>query len=187
VVPSFGDAARAAALRTGFVRRESDKGIVLEAQVDGPRIDEAFMSIVERLPAADNIEVKVMDHHDSAGTTEVWLTPRLDVKKAIRILDDHDIELLHNGHVEVSIYLRAQRSTLRLGEHKTIVWLSEDAALTDQVAGWLRAQELEQAAELATISQVGHFHWRPAATSARRRLVEKLKKLGMRMVDSWKA
>lgn len=189
VVPSFGDAAKAATLRPGFARRAPARGgsIVLEAQLDRADVDEALLSIVERLPAADNVEVKVMDHHDGAGTTEVWLTPRLDVKRAIRLLDDHDIELLHNGHVEVSLYLRAQRSTLRLGEHKTLVWLSEDEALSEQVRGWMRGLELEEREELPTIAQLGHYHWRPAATSTRRRLVEHLKKLGMRLVDSWKS
>jgi hypothetical protein len=189
IVPSFGDAARAAALREGFARRVLDGGhggTVIEAVVDGPRTDEVLMSIVERLPAADNVEVKVLHTYDGAGTTEVWLTPRLDVKKTIRLLDEHDIELLHNGHVELSIYLRAQKATLRLGEHKTIAWLSQDPAQADQAASWLRAAGLEELPELATIAELGHFHWRPAATSPRRRLVERLKKLGMRQVDSWK-
>jgi hypothetical protein len=187
VVPSFADVARAAAVREGFARRALEGGgEVVEAVVDGPRVDEALLSIVERLPAADNVEVKVLHTYDGAGSTDVWLTPRLDVKKAIRLLDDHDIELLHNGHVEVSIYLRAQKATLRLGEHKTIAWMSEDPALAERAAGWLRLAGLEEAPELVTIADVGHFHWRPAATSPRRRLIEHLKKLGMRQVDSWK-
>jgi hypothetical protein len=189
VVPSFGDAAPAAAMREGFARRALDGeggGTVVEAVVDGPRLDEALLSIVERLPSADNVEVKVLHTYDGAGTTEVWLTPRLDVRKVIRILDDHDIELLHNGHVEVSIYLRAQKATLRLGEHKTIAWMSEDAALADQAAAWMRAAGLEELPALTTLADVGHFHWRPAATSPRRRLIERLKRLGMRLVDSYK-
>ena len=115
IVPSFGDAARAATLREGFGRRAlggDPAGTVVEAVADGPRTDEVFLSIVERLPAADNVEIKVLHTYDSAGSTDVWLSPRLDVKKTIRLLDDHDVELLHNGHIELSIYLRAQKATL---------------------------------------------------------------------------
>lgn len=183
VVPSFGDAARAATVREGFTRRD---GGVIEAVVDGPRTDDVLLGLVEKLPAADNVEVRVMDHHDGGASIDVWLTPRIDAKKVIRLLDDEDIELLHNGHVEVSIYLRAQRSTLKLGEHKTIVWLSEDVALSDQLVSWLCAMGLEERAELPTIAQMGHFHWRPAATSPRKRLEDRLKKLGLRQVDSIK-
>ena len=183
VVPSFGDATRAAAVREGYARKG---GGVIEAVVEGRRTDDVLLGLVEKLPAADNVEIRVMDHHDGAGVIDVWLTPRIDARKALRLLDDEDIELLHNGHVEVSIYLRAQRSTLKLGEHKTIVWLSEDAALSDQLAGWLAAADLPERAELPTIAQVGHFHWRPAATSPRRRLGERLKKLGLRVVDTIK-
>jgi len=190
VVPSFADAARAATLREGFTRRAiggDHPGTVVEAVIDGPRVDEVLLTIVEKLPAADNVEIKVLHTYDSAGSTEVWLSPRLDVKRTIRLLDDHDIELLHNGHIELSIYLRAQKSTLRLGEHKTIAWLSEGGAAADQAAAWLRAEGLEEAPAQGTLADVGHFHWRPAASSPRRRLIERLKKLGMRLVDSWKA
>jgi hypothetical protein len=187
VVPSFGDAARAAAMKEGYARRTGDVS-VLEALVEGPRLDDVLLGFVEKLPAADNVEVKVLDHHDSAATTDVFLSPRIDVRKAIRLLDDNDIELLHNGHVEVSIYLRAQRSTLRLTEHKTIVWVSEDDDLTGKIAGWMRDVGLEENPDLGSLSQLGHFHWRPAATSPRKRLIDRLRsRMGMRQVDSWKA
>jgi hypothetical protein len=185
VVPSLGDAERAATLREGWARRPGELG-VLEALVGGDRLDEVFLDLVEHLPVADNLEVKVLDHHDGGGETEVWLSPRIDVKRALRWLDDHDIELLHNGHVEVSIYLREQGSTLALTEHQTIVWLSEDAELTEEVAGWLGAAGLAEVPELTTLARLGHFHWRPAATSPRRRLCERLRRLGLRQVDSWK-
>ena len=186
VVPSFADAARAASLREGFTRHGGDAH-VLEAMVEGPRLDEVLLALVEKLPAADNIEVKVLDHHDSAPTTDVFLSPRIDARKALELLDENDIELLHNGHVEVSIYLRAQHSTLRLTEHKTLVWISEDDALTSSVAGWMRDAGLAELAEFDTIADVGHFHWRPAATSPRKRLIDRLRRMGMRQVDSWKA
>jgi len=184
VVPSLGDAERAATLREGWTRRAGELA-VLEALVGGDRLAEIFLDLVERLPAADNLEVKIMDHHDNGAETEVWLSPRIDGRRALRWLDDHDIELLSNGHLEVSIYLREQGSTLTLTEHQTIVWLSGDADLTDEVAGWLAEAELEELPELATLAQLGHFHWRPAATSPRRRLCERLRRLGLRQVDSW--
>ena len=186
VVPSFTDLARTAQIAPGFARKTRNGAVLIEAIADGPALDEVLLDLVERLPAADNVEVKVLDHHDAGGSTDVWLTPRINVKKAITFLDEHDVELLHNGHVEVSIYLRAQRSTLRLGEHKTIGWLSEDAELTERVIGWLKHAGLAERDAQTTLADVAHFHWRPAATQPRRRLLDHLKREGLRQVDSYK-
>ncbi len=140
--------------------------------------------MLDRLPAADNLEIKVTDHHDDHGTTEVWLSPRLGVKKALHWLDEQDVEWLHNGHLELAIYLRQQRSTLRLTEHKTMVWVSDDADLTTQVATWL-GEAVPERETMTTLAQLGHFHWRPAASSARPRLLDRLRRRGLRRVDAW--
>ena len=85
VVPSLSASAhKLGAIKAGWVRHPDDKLVVLEAQLDGEAVTEAFLGLVEKLPVADNLEVRVMDHHDGGGATEVWLTPRIDVKKAIR-------------------------------------------------------------------------------------------------------
>ena len=158
----------------------------IEAVVSGDRIVEIFMQLVELLPAADNIEIKVTGHHDGAGTTEVWLTPRLgEVNKAIRFLDDHDVELLGNGHVELAVYLRKQRSTLRMTEHKTIVWLTEEPELVDTFARWLVARDLPAVDPLPLVSSVDHYHWRPVSTKSRKKLLQHLTRLRLRRVDSW--
>jgi hypothetical protein len=128
----------------------------------------------------------VTGHHDGAGTTEVWLTPRLgEVNKAIRFLDDHDVELLGNGHVEVAVYLRKQRSTLRVTEHKTIVWLTEEPELVETFTGWLAARDLPPVDPLPLVSSVDHYHWRQVGTRSRKKLLQHLHRLRLRRVDSW--
>lgn len=185
VLPTIEGARRLGAPRAGFARRRHDAAHVVEAMVPGDRLIETFMQRVEQLPAADNVEIKVAGHHDGAGQTEVWLTPRIDVKKAIRFLDDHDVELLGSGHVEVSIYLRAQRATLRLTEHKTIVWVCEDDATADEMSGWLAARDLAPVPAIAEIASVAHYHWRGAKTLPRKKLLERLHRLRLRRVDGW--
>ena len=185
VVPSFGDAARAAAAVEGWTRRTATGLTVVEAQVAGDRLTEVFLDLVERLPVADNLEVKVLAHHDDAGTTEVWLSPHLDVRRAIHFLDDHDVELIDNGHVELSVYLRGERSTLRLGEHKTLVWISETADTADRFTGWLADLDIVEKSGLETIGDLDHFHFRPARSSSRSKLQARLRRLRLRKVDAW--
>jgi hypothetical protein len=177
---------RLAAIRPGWIRHADDALTILEAQVAGDAVTEAFLGIVERLPVADNLEVRVLDHHDGGGADQVWLSPRLDVKRAIRFLDDHDVELIQNGHVELSLYLRKERSTLRLTEHKTIVWLSDDASTAARFIGWLTDPDVGLArdplAELVTVGSGAHFHYRPPRSSARGRLEARLAAMKLRKV-----
>jgi len=188
LLPSLDHAAAAtAAAVEGWVRRPVETIAVIEAQVTGDRTVETFLELVERLPAADNIEVKVFGHYDDAGATEVWLSPRLDVRRAIRFLDDHDVELIDNGHVELSLYLRQERSTLRLTEHKTIVWMSEEQATVERFTGWLAALKVPAAPELVTLGDLDHYHYRPARSSPRGRLIERLKRMRLRKVDAYDA
>lgn len=186
VLPTLDGAARLGPPAEGHRRTDHDGTIAIEAVVAGDRLAEVFLDCVERLPTADNVEVRVTGHHDGAGSTEVWLTPRFgDVRRAIRFLDDHDVELIANGHVELGVYLRAQKSTLRLTEHKTIVWVTEDADHVAPFVARMDAHGIPATDALTLVSSVDHHHWRPASTRPRAKLLHHLHKLRLRKVDSW--
>jgi hypothetical protein len=171
----------------GYVIRPDPGLFVIEAQTDADHVIDLFLGMVERLPAGDNLEVRVLDHFEDAGATDVWLTSRVNAKKILRFLDDFDVELIGNGHVELSVYVRAQHATLRLTEHKTVVWLAEDRALEVEVLGWLHALEVPPVpddGELVTIAAAPHFHYRPAKSRDRKKLGEELYRQRLRRVDT---
>jgi hypothetical protein len=171
-------------LREGWVEHRDDHLLVIEAQVAGDRLTDVFLGLVEQLPSADNLEIKIAEHHDGGVAGEqVWLSPRIDVRRAIRLLDDHDAEWIDDGHVELSIYVRKEHSTLRLAEHRTIVWLSDDRSTRDRFAGWLAAANVPAATQLTRIADLAHFHYRGPRTHARPKLAAKLKSMQMRRVD----
>lgn len=172
--------------RAGYVLLDAvgEPGLhVIEAQVAGEELAEAFLGWVERLPAADNLEVRLMHHFEDAGTTEVWLTPRVVVKQVIRFLDAHDKELIANGFVELAVYLRKEKSTLRLTQHKTLEWTSFDEASIARSQKVLAELGVPQVVELVRASEQQHFHVRPAGTKDRAGLAKLLSKLRMRVVD----
>src|SRR4051794_40245652 len=113
VLPSLAGAKAVLGASAGWAVRPQ-KLLVIEAQVAAEHLTDVFMGMIERLPAGDNLEVRVLDHFEDAGTTDVWLTSRVTAKKIIRFLDDHDEELFGNGHLELSIYVRSHKATLRL-------------------------------------------------------------------------
>jgi hypothetical protein len=186
VLPSLPSAASFVGARPGWVQHEDDKLLVIEAQVEADKLTDLFLGIIEKLPAADNLEVRVLDHFEDGKTTDVWLTSRVNAKKILRFLDDHDEELLGNGHLEISVYVRRYRATLRLTEHKTVVWIAEDNALKDEFATWLKELGVPRIDKLLCVRDGAHFHYRPAKSRDRAKLGEELYRQRLRKVDSLK-
>ena len=187
VLPQLSRAAAAGGVRRGWVVRPHPDLLVIEAQSDADHLTDLFMGIIERLPRADNLEVRMQDHFEDAGRAEVWLTSRVDARRILRFLDDHDAELFGNGHLELSIYVRAHNATLRLTEHKTVVWLAGERALEADVKRWLGELAIPPADALVTVKDVSHFHYRPASSRDRKKLGEELYRHRLRRVDLLKA
>ena len=157
---------------------------MIEAQTDAGHLTDLFMGMIERLPRADNLEVRMQEHFEDAGRAEVWLTSRVDARWILRFLDDHDVELFGNGHLELSVYVRAHRATLRLTEHKTVVWLASECALEADVRRWLGELAIPRVEALVTIKDAPHFHYRPAKSRDRKKLGEELYRQRLRRVDT---
>ncbi len=194
VLPSLASPPVYAGAAPGWVTRPESKLLVIEAQTTDDKLVDLFLGIVERLPSGDNLEIRMLDHFEDAGTTDIWLTSRVDAKKILRFIDDHDTELIGNGHLEVSIYVRAHKATLRLTEHKTVVWIAEERALETEVTGWLKdlgvprvesqGPEAARSGSLVTVREGAHFHYRPAKSRDRKKLGEELFRQRLRRVDA---
>jgi hypothetical protein len=184
VLPVLSRAAAAGAARRGWIVRPDPDLLVIEAQTTADHLTDLFLGMIERLPSADNLEVRLLDHFDDAGRADVWLTSRVDARRILRFLDDHDEELLGNGHLELSVYVRAQRATLRLTEHKTVVWLAGDRALEADVRRWLRELAVPEVDALVTVKDAPHFHYRPARSRDRKKLGDELYRQRLRRVDT---
>lgn len=183
VLPQLGQTAALVGAKRGWTRVRHDKLFVIEAQTNHEHLVDLFLGMIERLPAADNLEVRVLDHFDEADRTDVWLTSRVNGKRILSFLDDYDTELIDNGHIELSVYLREKRATLRLTEHKTVVWLADDDSMASEVTSWLKALEVPAADALVRVASVPHFHWRGAKTRPRKKLGDELFKQRLRRVD----
>ncbi|HET7501701.1 MAG TPA: hypothetical protein VFK02_11875 [Kofleriaceae bacterium] len=187
VLPQLPGAAGTRGARRGWIVRPHAELLVIEAQTDAEHLTDLFLGMIERLPSADNLEVRVQDHFEDTGRTDVWLTSRVDARRILRLLDDHDVELLGNGHLELSVYVRAHKATLRLTEHKTVVWLATEGALQADVARWLGELGVPRAETLVTVKDAPHFHYRPAASRDRKKLGEELYRQRLRRVDTLRA
>ncbi len=171
------------AVRAGFAIHADPKLLVVEAQTTADKLVDLFLGVLERLPSADNLEIRVLDHFEGGDHTAVWLTSRVDGRKIMSFLDDHDVELIENGHVEMSIYIRAKNATLRLTEHKTVVWLSDGEELRGDVLRWMTELGLDRIEPFVTVAAGPHFHYRAAKSRDRVKLEEYLYRQRLRRVD----
>ena len=187
VLPQIGHGDGIAGARAGFTEHADPKLFIVEAMAEADAIVDTFLGLVERLPSADNLEVRVLDHFEDSGTTDVWLTSRVNAKKILSFLDDYDTELIENGHVQLSVYVRAAAATLRLTEHKTVVWLSDDRKLEGDLTRWLSELKLARVPRLERITGVPHFHYRGPKTRDRKKLGEELYRQRLRRVDTLRA
>lgn len=187
VLPQLGRASALAGAQTGWALRPHPELLVIEAQPTAAQLTDLFMGMIERLPRADNLEIRMLDHYDDAARTEVWLTSRVDAKRILRFLDDHDDELFGNGHLELSIYVRSHSATLRLTEHKTVAWLAAERALEADVQRWLGELDVPQRESLVTLKDAPHFHYRPPGSRDRKKLSDELYRQRLRRVDQRKA
>lgn len=179
-LPALGSAVEA---KRGWIERAQENLYVVEAQTDAEHLVDLYLGLIERTPSADNLEIKLMPHFDDAGHSEVWLTSRINADKIIRFLDDRDEELFGNGHLEIGVYIRSHKATLRLTEHKTVAWISDDRALAGDVTKWLGELQVPQVSELTTVAGVPHVHYRGAKSRNRPDLIKELYRQRLRRVD----
>lgn len=184
VIPQLGHTRSLAEARVGFAHHADPQRLIVEAQCEGAGLVDVFLGMIERLPTADNLEVRVLDHFEDRGQTDVWLTSRVNARKILAFLDEHDHELIANGHVQLSIYVRKHKATLRLTEHKTVVWIADDRELEGEVARWFGELEVPRVDKLARLTSVPHFHVRGAKTRDRKKLGEQLFRQRLRRVDT---
>lgn len=172
--------------QVGWIERTGEQLAVIEAQPDRANAIDVFLSIIERLPSADNLEVRILPGFDNAATTDVWLTSRVNAKKIIRLLDDHDVELFGNGWLELGVYVRAHKGTLRFTANKTVVWVAEERRLVGDVTQWLTELKVPPLPSLVTIDEGQHHRYRPAGTRNRVKLGDELYRQRLRRVDQIK-
>lgn len=185
VIPQIGHTTAISAARAGFAEHPDPRLFIVEAQTTGEQLVDTFLGMVERLPAADNLEVRLLDHFEDRPQTDVWLTSRVNARKILSFLDDHD-ELITNGHVQLSIYIRKHAATLRLTEHKTVVWIADNRDLAADVTRWFGELSVPRVDKLARITSVPHFHFRGVKSRDRKKLGEELFRQRLRRVDTLK-
>ncbi len=159
----------------------------IEVVSDGRRVAEVFFTLVRSLPVADGLEIRVEWHWNDENVTEVFLAdPDLVGDGIIDYLRQHFDDIVRNGFLNIGVYCRAEETTLRLTDHKTIEFYAFSYDRTRACEDILRDLNFSAVDPLPSLShRHGHYHWRPSSSKSRSEFISMITRDGFARVDSY--
>jgi hypothetical protein len=175
-----------ALIREGFSLIEREDGLhEVEVVVGRDRLFDTFVDLVKLLPSIRVFWVKLSADWEDAGREEFWVNEALNTPELIAdYLKVNARDTVSNGHVTLTAYSRAGQTNLSIDSHKTIKVLTKSKRVRGRMAAALKRLGFGEAAELHSL-EYGYYHWhyRPARSKSRARLVAALKRDGFSTWD----
>jgi len=187
IIPSDnGDDADPDEIHEAYAVDIDEKPFDVEVVVDRRRLESLFFSLVEKLPSASALEVRICGHWDNTQRTGIWLSPDWNSKRTvIDYLTTRKTDLFYSGFVEIAVYCRPQKCTLRIDDHKMIAFYSDSKKYLSEFVSNIERLGIQRHAPFLTIARgFHHYHYRPTNSLDRIELVEALESDGFRLVDS---
>lgn len=168
-------------IREGFSLSERDDGLYeVEAILERDRLFDTFVELVRRLPSIRVFWVKLSADWEGESHEEFWVNESLNTAGLIAgYLAAHAKDTINNGHVALTAYSHVGQTNLSMDSHKTVKVLTRSKRVRGSMASALRRLGFEEAVELHSL-EYGYYHWhyRPARSKSRARLVTALKRAG---------
>ena len=168
-------------IREGFYQRKSRGGIYeIEVVVERERLFNAFVQLVKRLPSIKVFWIKIAADWEDAGREEFWTNEKLNTVELIAaFLKARWRDTVANGHVALTAYSSAGQTNLLIDTHKTLKVLTKSVTIQRKMLARLRRSGFEQLSKFHSL-EYGYYHWhyRPARSKSRTRLIAALKRDG---------
>lgn len=129
--------------------------------IDGRRILEVFMKLIEILPSVDNLEISWSSGLLGAKLNEVWLSPPWGSRaELINFLKETRDSIFEHGNIELGVYSSKEHATLRLTEHKEIEFYCKNDLDLKKFEVFVESLKIKKATELFSLSEgFSHFHF----------------------------
>jgi hypothetical protein len=173
-------------IRPGYILIPGHDVNGVKIVLDQRQFFDAFKTLFTAIPARDTLEIRIGGHWN-AGTTEVWIAPPdIHDETLYKFLLSNTDRPLNNGHIEIGIYCREAKTTLRVTDHKTVAYFSDDKKYLDIIPTIedMRIQHLDTAYSIDEGIHHCHYCWDEDLT------VEQFKHFltrhSFKKVDEWK-
>lgn len=174
-------------IREGFDLSKTDADIYeVEAVIERDKLFSTFIELIKRLPSIRTFWFKIAGDWEDWGRVEFWTNEALNTPQAIkRYLTTHQNDTLANGHIALTVYSNAGQTNLLIDTHKTIKVLTKSAVVQRKMAAALRSLGYKELQDLHSLEHgYHHWHYRPARSKSRTRLIAALKNDGFTL---WKS
>ena len=164
IVPSNADGpCRLEEIRECYFSEQSESMFSVTVVVDGRRLIESLTNIFDILPSKDGLEINIKEHWNDRNVTEIWIAgPEFTDGNILDFLLENDTNLICNGGVEVAIYSRKEKTTLRFTDHKIFRYYAEDIDFIGQfVKGVARLGYSEMKECRNILRRYHHYHYAP--------------------------
>jgi hypothetical protein len=143
----------------GYAIRKERTSFILEAVVHKEDLFPMYEGILDLFKEFRAVMVKVDGEWERFGRTEMFANENLSSPAILKaFLENHEKELIQNGHVTLIAYLENGRTNIQLTDHKTvrILSLKEDVVL--EVGDFLESMNIPKSENLFQI-EYGFHHW----------------------------
>ncbi len=174
-------------IREGYAIEHNEDEHALHVVVDARRLWQVFTTVFRALPSRDGLEIRLLAHWEEQEKTQVWLAPPdFSDDVILSFIQENSPDLVDNGGVELAVYCRSEQCTLRLTEHKTLVFYADDAKYLGPIEevvknlGFAPREPL-----LSIVTRCGHYHYALPGTASRSELAARLNAAGLQVVDEY--
>jgi hypothetical protein len=168
-------------IRHGFSQTKREDGLYeVEAVVGRDNLFDTFVELAKKLPSIKVFWIKIAADWEDKGLEEFWVNEDLNCVELIAdFMTAHAKDTIANGHVSLTAYSQRGQTNLLIDTHKTIKVLTKSAKVQSKMVAGLKRLGFEEVSELYSL-EYGYYHWhyRPAKSKSRTRLVRALKREG---------
>ena len=173
-------------IREGFCQETTSAGVYeVEVVVEEEKLFSTFIQLVDRLPSIRVFWIKLAADWEDVGREEFWTNEKLNtVLRIEQFLRSWFNDTVANGHVAVTVYSSVGETNLLIDTHKTLKVLTKSATIQRRMAASLRRMQFQELSKFHSLEYYYyHWHYRPARSKSRGRLVAALKADGFEL---WK-
>lgn len=172
-------------IREGYFEEHSENLFSITVIIDGRNFYERIKNIFEILPSKDGLEINIKSHWNNRNKTEVWLAgPNYKDARILDFIIDNRTHLLDNGGIELAIYSRKEKTTLRITDHKLIRYYADDEKYINLFNSGVQRLGLSNLEKKRIISDdYHHYHYTPKDCFSPEKLKSMLESLGFKRVD----
>lgn len=173
-------------IREGFRLIKTEANIYeVEAVIERDNLLNTFLELVKRLPSIRVFWIRIAADWEEHGREQFWTNEDLNTVESITsFLRTHWEDTVANGHVALTVYSNVGETNLSIDTHKTLLVLTKSAKMQKSMSVRLRQLGFAQLSEFYSLKyNYHHWHYRPARSKSRTRLVAALKRSGFKL---WK-